>query len=411
MATAIKDKSGSWRAFWELGRNENGKRHQGTKSGFRLKRAAPGTDADILIKQGDLSQVGALDYAQYQERAIAGGSYVKPQRELLRTYAQRWIETYATPKLGPKTVSGYRYIFERYVHPLLGNVELQRLSPTMIQSAYAKLQAGGLREGKLTRKPVSARTVHHVHTVLSESLKWAVRWSLLSRNPCEVVSPPTPVRKKLGRLTPSECYALLKAAKGSVLEPMVHLGLHTGMRRGEVLGLKWSNVDLDHGTLSVTQTVQRVKGQGLMVLPPKTERSRRAVSLSTESVISLRAQRDRQRLAAGRAPKPDEWVFTNDDGGPINPDYLTHAFHRLTGAVGVTGRFHDLRHAHASFLLSEGIHPKIVSERLGHSAISITLDTYSYVLPGLQGLAAEAFDEAMRKGRDDAERKAQEAIG
>ena len=178
------------------------------------------------------------------------------------------------------------------------------------------------------------------------------------------------------------------------------LALYTGMRRSEMLGLRWQDVDLDSVALFVTQGLHRVIGGGLVVTQPKTPQSRRRIALSQDIVTLLRSHRARQaaaRLEAGPAWQDGGWVFARRDGRPIDPNDVTRAFTRIARAAGLHGvRFHDLRHTHATLMLMHGVHPKVVSERLGHSTITITLDTYSHVLPGLQEAAAQAFEEGLR---------------
>ena len=177
-------------------------------------------------------------------------------------------------------------------------------------------------------------------------------------------------------------------------------GLYTGMRRSELLGLCWNAVDLESRTISVTTTLQRIVGKGMVATQPKTARSRRSVSLPPSAVALLRGLRTKQaeeRETIGVPWHNSDYVFSRSDGSPVDPDAVTHAFSRIIKQAGLPSiRFHDLRHTHASLMLKQGVHPKVVSERLGHASVTITLDTYSHVLPGLQEAAALSFEEGLQ---------------
>ena len=251
-------------------------------------------------------------------------------------------------------------------------------------------------------KGLSPRTVLHSHRVLREALAHAVSWGLLGRNVCEAVDPPRPQRKAMEAIDSADVQKFLDVAAESPYGPIFFLALYTGMRRSELLGLRWSAVDLEGKTVSVTETLQRITGKGLLVLQPKTSRSRRLMSLPPSAVALLRGLRVKQideRASLGVEWHQSDYVFSHFDGSPVDPDAVTHAFARVIKKAGLPHlRFHDLRHTHASLMLKQGVHPKIVSERLGHASITITLDTYSHVLPGLQEAAALKFEEGLQEG-------------
>ena len=178
------------------------------------------------------------------------------------------------------------------------------------------------------------------------------------------------------------------------------------MRRGELLGLRWQDVDLDGAVLNIQQTAQRIRGTGIVFRQPKTRLSRRAIALSAEAVAVLRRQRRTQaegRLLAGAAYEDRDLVFATGLGSPLGPENVLRTWYGVVEAAGLPGlRVHDLRHAHATLMLGKGIHPKIVSERLGHASVNITLDTYSHVLPGLQAAAADALDALLAEPTSEA---------
>ena len=191
----------------------------------------------------------------------------------------------------------------------------------------------------------------------------------------------------------------MQAAQGSPNQDYYHLGILTGMRRSELSGLKWDSVDLDSGRLSVVRTLQRIYGQGLIEGQPKTPKSRRSIKLNASAVMLLlriRKQQNEQRLSLGPIWNDTGHVFSKEDGNPIDPDLLTHDFQNIVRKEGLPHlTLHGLRHAHATMLLSAGIHHKIVSERLGHSTVAVTMDTYSHVLPDMQDQAAQAIEEKL----------------
>ena len=342
---------------------------------------------------------GRRDAQRELNRRLAeqqAGTYVEPSKLTVGQYLQRWLADYAKPKVRAKTYEGYEEFVRVHLAPALGHFQLAKLKPLDIQGYYARLQRDGRRDGK---GGLSARTALHHHRVLRQALHQAVKWELLARNPADAVEPPQPEDREMPALDAAESAALLKAAEGSRLYLPVLLALTTGLRRGEVLGLRWVDVDLNAGTLAVRQSLQRTKG-GSVFTPPKTKKSRRQVALpsvTAEALARHRAEQLRVRRELGGAYRDHELVVANGDGTPFLPNAFTHAFTDLVARANVKRvRFHDLRHSHATQLLKEGVHVKVVSERLGHSKVGITLDTYSHVLPGMQEDAARRVDRALR---------------
>jgi integrase len=211
------------------------------------------------------------------------------------------------------------------------------------------------------------------------------------------------MRYEIAALSPDDAQRLLKTAEGTSYDSLVYLALMTGLRQGELLGLRWQDVNLEASVLHVRQTCQWLSGEGFIFRQPKTYRGTRPVALSRATVERLREHRRRQleqRLAAGPAYEDNDLVFANALGAPVHPTNLRRAWLALAREAGLDRlRFHDLRHAHASLLLQQGVHPKIVSERLGHAGVAITLDLYSHVLPDLQAQAADGLDDLLSRGR------------
>ena len=237
------------------------------------------------------------------------------------------------------------------------------------------------------------------HNLMREALAHAVKWGILGRNIAEAVTAPRTSRTEMRALDIPEVHRLLEASEGTPWRSMFHALVWTGVRRSELLGLRWKDLELDLAALYVVQVLQQLDSGEFIIQDPKTAKGRRKVDLAPSSCLVLRAHRERQEADAallGVDLKPDTLVFSHADGSPRSPATLTAAFRKLSRRAGLGAvRLHDLRHTHASILLKLGIHPKIVSERLGHANIQITLDTYSHLLPGLQEQATLKFEDAL----------------
>ena len=255
-------------------------------------------------------------------------------------------------------------------------------------------------EATLIAKGLSPRSLEHAHRVLSQSFKHATGWGLTWRNPCDSVRPPRKVQKELSIPDIPTVLDLLELTKQTPHHTGFHFLAYTGARRGEACGLMWRDVDLERGMVSITQAATKTRTQGVIMAPPKTNKGRRAITLDTDTVELLRSHRGQQMVSLmelGELYENHGYVFAGPLGAPVDPDALTYAWKQVVRKAGVgTVRLHDLRHFHATVLMKEGTHPKVVQERLGHSVISVTMDTYSHVVPGLQEKAATAFSQAMK---------------
>ena len=239
------------------------------------------------------------------------------------------------------------------------------------------------------------------HLTIHEALQSAVKWGILSRNPADGVQLPRVERREMHILNEGDIAKLLEVAKATPYYSLFYIALYTGMRRSELLGLRWVDVDLDLSQLSVTRTLHRLRNGTIVFQQPKTAKSRRMIALPPSATLVLREHYVKQeagRILLNIPFPPEDLVFSQSDGKPLQPDTVTHAWIKLARSAGLRGvRLHDSRHSHATIMLKAGIHPKVVQERLGHSSIQTTIDTYSHVLPGLQEAAAQRFDEGLRR--------------
>ena len=322
--------------------------------------------------------------------SLAKGVPIPVNRRTVAEHLRDWLEGYAKTKCSPRTVEGYQSIIDHHLVPALGHMQLRDLQPSIIQRYYGE-KCGSL----------STRTVHHHHRVLSESLKFAVRQGTLGRNPCELVDAPSPRGKRMRTMTPGEVGHLLDIASQSAYYPVIYTALNTGMRQAELLGLRWRDVDLDEGTISVSQVLY--KRQGVTVFKePKTEHSRRCINMTPKLALYLKGHRaacQAYRLAVEKPLTLDDLVFVTPEGTPIDPCVLSHAFGKLVKQAGLEGvRFHDCRHTFASLMLLRKVSPKIVSEMLGHASASFTMDTYQHIINGMQKDAVALLDEVLPVG-------------
>lgn len=304
----------------------------------------------------------------------------------LDAYLKDWLAGIKNT-LRPTTHETYERHLRLHVTPYLGRHTLTRLGPGDVQRMEHQLIAGGL----------SPTTVRHCHWILHKALDQAVRWGLASRNVVDLVDAPQTTRKAMNTLDAAGGRALLTAALTDRYSALYVLAITTGMRRGELLALKWEDVDLDRSVLSVKATLSQVKG-GLRFGDPKTARSRRQIELGGLAVASLRERREAAE-AEGHA-KAGDVVFCTGNGTPITPaNFWRDSWDPLRERAGMPEgfRFHDLRHTAATFMLAQGIHPKVASERLGHGNVSITLDTYSHVTKTMGRQAADAVDDLLSK--------------
>ena len=329
-------------------------------------------------------------------RSIEQGAYVRPSRLTVAQFLEEWLRDYVRANTAPRTCERYEEIVRGHLIPALGSLPLLALQPQHIQRYYSQALESGRRDSK---GGLSALTIHKHHRILFESLRYGVRQGILLRNPAEAVTPPHGQSKELAMLGANRVHLILHAARETPYYALFFTKAYTGLRRGELLGLRWGDVDLDRATLSVVQTLQQLRDGKYIFREPKSKLGRRRIALSPSLVIQLwehQLKQEHARKLLGQPLMPTDLVFSHPDGRPFRPNTVSRAFQEIARTVGLEGiRLHDLRHAHATILLQQGVHPKIVQERLGHSSVATTLDIYSHVLPGLQEAAACRFEEGL----------------
>lgn len=311
----------------------------------------------------------------------------------LDTFLARWLAT-VRPSIRPSTYASYEGVVRLHIVPKIGRISLDKLTVDHVAALIRHKQA---------EEQLSSRSVRYVLLILRNALNKAVRWGIVARNVATLVDAPRVTHKDVRVLSPEETMRLLNAARGDQYESLIVLAISTGVRLGEALAVKWSDIDLDRRQARIDKSLQRVSGQGLVLSETKTRRSRRTIVLPVIAAEALRQkhiqQRDQRRMFASGWPNHG-FVFTSSTGQPVDARNVQRSFRRILRKAKLPRmRFHDLRHSCASLLLSQGVQPRVVMETLGHSRISVTMDTYAHVMPTLQREAADAIDRSLASGR------------
>lgn len=366
----VHKRGSTWGYVVDVGRDPaTGKRKQRTKGGFRTRAAAEDALTEVLNE-------------------IRSGTVVAPSSVTLEEYLTEWLTT-VRPQLRETTWASYGVAVQRICWGL-GAGKLQALTAVEVERFYARL----VNEGGPAGRPLAAKTVRNTHIVLHRALADAERLRLVMRNVAHLARPPAVPHVERATWTADELAAFLEHVSGDRLFAAYVLLATTGMRRGEVFGLRWRDVDLSARRASITQTVTTVNDK-LVLGPTKTNRSRRTISLDPTTVDVLHAHRvvqDQERATAGQAWDPSyDLVLCDGTGRPEHPDRFSRQFQRYVKATDLPPLRgpHNLRHTWATLALRAGVHPKVVSDRLGHATIAVTIDTYSHVAPSLDAEAAD----------------------
>ena len=371
----------TWAVIVDLDRGPDGKRKQ-------KWHTVQGTKKDAETERTKLLN------------ALETGCYVEPGKLTVGEYLEKWLTEYAKTSVAPTTYQRYQCIVRLHLVKALGQIPLTKLQPLHIQGYYSQaLQTGRLDKESKT-KGLAARTVGHHHRVLSEALSRAVKWQILARNPADAVDPPRVEDKEVQAIDEAAAAWLIDAAIGTRLYEPIMIALTTGMRRGEVLALRWSDCDLVRGSVTVLRSLEETKEGGLRFKDVKRKRSRRPISLPgilIEALSAHRQEQARHRELYGAEYNDGGLVCCKEDGSVWKPSAFTSAYRELLRRRKIANiPFHNLRHSHASQLLRAGVNPKVISERLGHSKVAFTMDVYAHLFPGMQEEAAGKTDSGLR---------------
>ena len=365
----------SWELTIDLGRDAQGKRLRKFVNVSGTKRDAQRRLREMLV-------------------VLDKGIPFEDEKVTTAEWLRRWMSEYVEVNARPKTYERYLGIVERHINPRIGYLPLQKVSPSDIKGLESELSGQGM----------AASGVELVHTVLSGAFKYALGLEVVWRNPAQGVRPPKrPQRDTAVHEVDSVRRVLRKGRdEGHALFAALHLIAYSGIRRGEALGLRWSDVDLDEGIFTVNRSLVRTQRKGLVLQPTKTDRSRRRIDIDSDTIAVLKAHHVRQmehQLMLAGSYEDKSLVFPDPLGRPLNPMALTRAFQGLAAKEGLNlTSLHSLRHFHASALFDQGESPLLVSRRLGHASIKTTVDIYGHLFEGAQKAAAEKFARAMREG-------------
>jgi len=367
---SIEKRGNAWRIRYWLESDVNGKRKQATETVRGNKR-----EAETVLRQ--------------RISTAENGGYVPKVNETVADFLERWLQTYAKTNTALRTQQGYRYYAKKYICPVIGQVELQKLSTAHVQGLYTQMQEVGL----------GPKTIDNCHRCLRAALNKAVKWGNLVHNPAVNADAPRPVKRELLTWDVGTFQKFFHAAENSPYKKFYHLAALTGMRRSELCGLKWDVINVESGELRVVRTLQRIVGMRLVEGQPKTERSRRTIALSGGAIgllKDIRADQSEKRLILGPIWKGTGHVFTCEDGSPISGERVSREFARIVRENKLPYlTLHGLRHTAASMMIAGGIHARTIADVLGHSSIVTTMDVYGHLMVGVQRSAMELLDEKM----------------
>jgi integrase len=399
--TIFQERPGKWRAIVSVG-HRNGRRIR--------KTFTAGTRREVREKLTKALRDHQL------------GINVAPQRQTVSQFLQSWLMEVAKQNVRSSTFASYEWIVREHLIPGIGPTPIAKLSAQQLQSflndrltvvkcPQCKRQMSPAQfpdhlrkthadkaERMKTPKPLAPRTVQHIHATLRVALAQAEKWGIVPRNVASLVDAPHVPHKQMRLLTPEQAQRFLKSIMEDRLEALYSVAMALGLRQGEALGLRWADIDLDRGTLTVANTLQRIDSK-LQLVETKRDRSRHTITLPQICVKALwrhRVRQDEERRNAEELWQETGFVFTTTCGTPLDGPTVTHRFQKALRTAQLPHmRFHDLRHTCATLLLAQGVHPRLVMDILGHSQIAVTMNTYSHVIPTMQKEIAMRMDEIL----------------
>jgi integrase len=375
----IRKKDNNWQFTVDTGTDPiTGKRKRKSKGGFRTKKECEAAMAEMIT-------------------TIEKGQYFEASNMSLEDYMQKWIKEYAEIQVAYSTYKRYCELIDGYINKNLGKMELSKLKPLHVQEFYSRC---------INEYGLSSTTTKQIHAILNKALNQAVKWQIINVNPCLSVEKPKKAKVEMLVLDEIQLNKLLDRTKDMTIFLPILIGATTGMRLGEICGITWDNVDLKGNILYVKQQLQEVKGS-LELVALKTKSSKRKIILLDYTINMLKEARKKQlenKLMLGDEYVNSNFVVQQWNGKPYNPKYISRNFRRVIKEYGIAEelkipsiRFHDLRHTHATLLLKAGVNPKVVAERLGHTTVNMTLNTYSHVLPDMQKDAVDKLNNLLAK--------------
>lgn len=371
-----KNKQGfTWAFTIDLGRDPNtGKRKQITRRGFKTKKEAE-------------------KVASQMEVEINNESFVNEKKTLFKDFVVEYMNVIAKPSVKPSTYKGYESAINTRLIPKFGHFKIKEITPRIVSSYYAELQA----------EELSVEYIQYLHAILKNISTTAVGWNYIKNDFMLKVKSPTSKKKDVNTWSIEECNTFLKRMKlqKDHIHMLYYLAIYTGMRRGELLGLKWENIDIVKNRIYVKHSLYYVAGQGLVLQTPKTSSGHRNISITkdiSDELILYKRKKQEQLLKVGMKLNNDHFVISSYGGEPLNPNTIHKQFlYDIKLAKMKRIRFHDLRHTHATIMLGLGENPKVISERLGHSNVNMTLNKYSHITPNMQDASIEKFSNAINK--------------
>lgn len=371
----IRKRGNSWSFTVDIGKDpRTGKRKQKTRSGFKTKKEAQAALAELISN-------------------VDKGTYVEPHKRLFKEFSLEYLQTIYKNKVKESTYERTYSLLVNQIIPWFQNVELEKIDQFLVHQFYVDKKNEGL----------SSSYIQRMHEIIRMLLRVAYKWELIKKDIASLIEAPRLEKKEMETWSIEEVNEFLKFTKHSRYHPVFFLAAYTGMRKGEILALHWDDIDFEEKTIRINKTLYEVKGRFLLT-EPKTKYSIRTIYIDDDIARVLKKQKVKQnleKLKYGGVYQDKNLVFAQEDGSFVHPSAVNALFLRFIRQMGIKRiRFHDLRHTHATILLQMGVNPKIVAERLGHSSVQITLDTYSHVLPSMKKDLAEQFSKAMKRGQN-----------